>query len=274
MNEKIKFIRYPGGKQRILNYIMPYLPTNNLIKGHFVEPFVGGGAVFFALNPEKAILADINEELIDLYNGIRNHPKRVWDIYKNFPNSKESYYEIRKSEVKKKTLSFRAARILYLNRTCFKGMWRHNANGVFNVGYGGQDRRWVINEERLLEISKRLKNSSLKCSDFEEIIDSCNEGDLLFVDPPYRPGERELIHAHYMYGKFGYNEHERLAYALKRASERGVKWVMTTSSHPEIVSLFSGNLFYSLPKGTGKSPGILTNNSGEILICNYKEGTT
>lgn len=272
--EKIKFIRYPGGKQRMVEYIIPYLPPQKSIKGTFVEPFVGGGALFFALNPKKAILSDINKELIDLYRGIRRYPLKVWEIYKSFPETKKAYYEIRAAEVDKTNLAARAARILYLNRTCFKGMWRHNMNGEFNVGYGGQDRRWVISEETLLEVSKRLKHASMKCTDFEKVIDSCMVGDLLFVDPPYRPGEHEMVHAHYMFGKFTYPEHQRLAATLKRASKRGVKWVMTTTSHPKISSLFSDNLIVPLPKGTGKSPGMLTNNSGEVLICNYVEGSS
>ena len=110
---------------------------------------------------------------------------------------------------------------------------------------------------------------SLKCSDFEEVIDKCTEDDLMFVDPPYRPGEREMVHAHYTQGKFNYLDHQRLAKALERATERGVKWAMTTSSHPDILSLFSKNQIIPLPRGTGKRPGLLTNNSCEVLICNY-----
>ena len=268
--EKIRFIRYPGGKQRILKHILPYLPFVNFNK-KFVEPFVGGGALFFAYNPKKALLADINKELIDLYRGIRRYPQKVWEIYKSFPATKKAYYEIRSIKFSKRDLAFKAARILYLNRTCFKGMWRHNAKGEFNIGYGGQDRRWVIGEEMLIEISRRLKHTSLKCCDFEDVIDSCQKDDLIFIDPPYRPGEREMVHAHYSYGKFCYSDHERLAIVLKRASERGVKWVMTNSSHPDILSLFSENRVIQLPIGTGKKPGVLTNHSGEVLIMNYIE---
>lgn len=270
MNQKIiKFIRYPGGKQRILDHIIPYLQSPKSNKNKFAEPFVGGGAVFFALNPKHALLADINEELIDLYRGIRLYPRKVWEIYKSFPTTKKAYYEIRAIKMDKITLAFKAARTLYLNRTCFKGMWRHNANGEFNIGYGGQDRRWVICEETLIEISKRLKSASLKCDDFEKVINVCMEDDLMFVDPPYRPGEREMVHAHYTYGKFSYHDHQRLAKALERATERGVKWAMTTSSHPDILSLFSENQIIPLPRGTGKRLGVLTNSSSEVLICNY-----
>jgi len=269
--EKIKFIRYPGGKQRILNCILPYLPSRELIKGKFVEPFVGSGAVFFSLEPKRALLSDLNEELIDLYRGVRHYPLKVWEIYKSFPKTRKAYYKIRAARVDKKDLAFKAARTLYLNRTCFKGMWRHNSNGDFNVGYGGQDRRLVICKETLIEVSNRLKGVSLKCCDFEKVIDTCMEEDFIFVDPPYKPGEREMLHDHYVYGKFRYSEYQRLAIALKRASNRGVKWAMIISSHPDILDLFSENHITPIPRGTGRKPGVLTNNPGEVLICNYKE---
>lgn len=271
-HKKLNFLRYPGGKQRILNDLIPHLPFPEAISGNFVEPFVGGGAVFFAFNPQKALLADINPELIGLYRGLRRHPVKVWKKFYEFPNTKQAYYDIRNSQVKGLDLATRAARTLYLNRTCFKGMWRHNSNGQFNVGYGGQDRRWVICKDTLTEVSKRLMCATLKRSDFERVIvDMCSEEDFLFLDPPYRPGEREMVHDHYVYGKFNYDDYKRLAKVLEQASRRGIQWAMTTSSHPDILSLFDGNRVIILPKGTGGSPGILTNNSGEVLICNYEE---
>ena len=265
----MKFIRYPGGKQRILKYIIPYLPPRESIKGDFVEPFVGSGAVFFAIDPRCAILSDLNKELIDLYRGIRRYPLRVWKIFESFPKTKESYYKIRNTKVNMKDLAFKAARTLYLNRTCFKGMWRHNSNGQFNIGYGGQDRRWVINKDTLLEVANRLKRVILKCNDFEEVIDGRHKGDFIFADPPYRPGKREMVHAHYIYNRFSYYDYQRLANTLKRASIRGVKWAMTISSHSDIMCLFRKNRIIVLPKGTGNSPGILTNDSEEILVLNY-----
>ena len=254
-----------------MNDLIPHLPSRDSISGKFIEPFVGGGAVFFAFNPQKALLADINSELIDLYRGLRRCPVKVWRKFRVFPATKEAYYDIRNSEVEGLDLASRAARTLYLNRTCFKGMWRHNSNGQFNVGYGGQDRRWVICKDTLTEASKRLKCATLKKGDFEKIINMCSEEDFIFLDPPYRPGEREMVHDHYVYGKFNYDDHKRLANVLEQASRRGVQWAMTTSSHPDTLSLFDGNRVIMLPRGTGRSPGILTNNSGEVLICNYKE---
>ncbi|MEW6125701.1 MAG: Dam family site-specific DNA-(adenine-N6)-methyltransferase [Acidobacteriota bacterium] len=269
MSQIAHLIRYPGGKRRLLSFLIPHIPTAEQITGKYVEPFVGGGALFFYLNPSQALLSDINSDLIDIYCGVRYAPHIVWKLYHSFGNNKNSYHKIRdKSEAS--SLPERAARMLYLNRTCFKGMWRHNTNGEFNVGYGGQDRRWVITEETLLLTSKALKGIQLKCADFETVIDNCETGDFLFLDPPYRPGDKEQIHAHYVGQQFSFADHQRLASTLIRAKKRGLHWALTTSSHPEITNLFKGYKIHSIPKGTGRRPGILSNNSGEVLITSYK----
>lgn len=264
-------IRYPGGKQRLLNYILPLLPSRNQIEGDYVEPFVGSGAVFFGLNPRKAHLSDINPRLIDLYRGILYYPKKIWKIYENFPSTRKAYYEIRDSEAQKDDPAYGAARTLYLNRTCFKGMWRHNKRGKFNVGYGGQDRRWVISQESLEEVSRRLKNASLECCDFETTIDSCDKGDFIFADPPYRPGERELTYSHFAHGRFDFSDHCRLARALKRAAKREVEWALTISSHPDLIALYSDYPSDVLLMGTGANPGALTDSPREALIYNREE---
>jgi DNA adenine methylase len=268
--EKLHFIRYPGGKQRITSQIVPHLPKSKSIKGKFVEPFLGSGAVFFLLEPQFAVLSDINAELIKLYRGIRHHPFEVWNIFKKFGSTKEAYYKIRDNEQNFENIAFKAARTLYLNRTCFKGMWRHNAQGQFNVGYGGQARRWVIDQDSLLEVSDRLQNANLLCSDFQPVIESCGPDDFIFVDPPYRPGERELIQSHYVYNRFGFAEHERLAKVLYEASTKSIRWALTISSHPDILHLYRDNRFIALSRGTGKYPGVLTDNPEEVLICNYQ----
>lgn len=269
--KKAPFLRYPGGKGRMLDFLIPRLASVNISANRLVEPFAGGSAVFFAMSPKRALLSDINPELIDLYRGIRRYPVEVWNIFRGFRPTKSAYYRIRDWKHNELDLPARAARTLYLNRTCFKGMWRHNSSGEFNVGYGGQDRRWVISKETLVRVSKDLWRVSLKYSDFEEVIDACEEDDFIFVDPPYRPGEREMIHDHYRYGKFSFDDHKRLAATLKRASAKGIRWAMTTSAHPDIVYLFHRYYIVAIPRGTGKKIGALTKDSGEVLILNYEE---
>ncbi len=123
------FLRYPGGKTKLLMYLSGYLPDVGSIEGRYFEPFVGGGSVFLHLKPQKATISDINQELIDLYRGVKNNPNKVWIEFSSFPPGKEAYYKIRSTSCQNKPQYFKAARTLYLNRTCFKGMWRHNPEG-------------------------------------------------------------------------------------------------------------------------------------------------
>lgn len=268
MKANQNLIRYPGGKRRLLTFLQNYLPSIDAIDGEYIEPFVGSGAVFFYIQPKRAILSDVNPELIDLYRAIRYAPRKVWATYCRFGNTKSDYHYIR-DKYEPKTLIERAARTLYLNRTCFKGMWRHNRDGRFNVGYGGQERRWVITEDHLVFCAALLRGVSLKCQDFQPVIDQTQRGDFIFLDPPYRPGHKECSNSHYVWQQFKYHDYERLAASLQQAKSRCVKWAMTISSHEDILRLLKGNYALTIPRGTGKMPGILTSDSGEVLVTSY-----
>ncbi len=267
---RLSFLRYPGGKSRIAGFLVEQLTSTKTAGRRLVEPFVGSGSFFFAANPQAALLADINPELIDLYRGIRRDPEAVWRRFRGFPSNKRAYYKIRSWASAELDAPTRSARTLYLNRTCFKGMWRHNAQGHFNIGYGGQDRRWVIHQRDLIQVSKRLRRAVVHQADFEDTIDQSSCGDFVFVDPPYRPGAREMIHDHYRFGKFSFLEHKRLAATLRRASKRGVPWALTTSSHPDILALFARHSIEQIPKCVGGKIGQLARRSGEVLIRNWR----
>lgn len=262
-------IRYPGGKQRFVTRIASHMPQPDQIEGRFVEPFLGGGAVFFALQPKPSILNDKNPELIDLYRGIRYDPVEVWRRFSSYPSHKKAYYQVRQQSPKAWGVIAKAARTLFLNRTCFKGMWRQNSSGMFNVGYGGQSRRWAISEDDLIAVAKALRGTTLCCTDFESIVDDTIPGDFLFVDPPYHPGRRESRVEHYMFSQFTFDSHKRLAVALRRASKRGVRWSMTTSSHPDILAFHKKTRIVPFKAGVGNSPGKITSKTGEVLILNY-----
>ena len=204
----------------------------------YIEPFVGGGSTFFFVHPSVATLSDINHELIDLYLGVRQDPNAVWVAYKSFPSTRRGYYEARSLDPQTLPLVARAARLLFLNRTCFKGMWRHNLSGDFNVGYGGQSRRWAITAQDLLDVAERLERADLLCSDFEVVIDGANESDLIFVDPPYRRGYREQLHEHYTGERFTFEDQARLAASLGRAAGRGAQWTVANSSHNDLLRLY------------------------------------
>ncbi len=253
----MNFLRYPGGKSKLLSYLVNYLPNSKDFSGKYIEPFVGGGSIFLFLQPKSALISDLNKELIDLYRGIRAYPHKVWETFKLFPIGKTAYYKIRDNNYKDEKLYYRAARTLYLNRTCFKGMWRHSPNGNFNVGYGGEERRWVVTHDNIIELSKRFRNAVILHSDFESILEQCSNGDFIYLDPPYKPGEKEMKHAHYI---------EKLK---EISSKKNIRWLMTNSANPEICELYNDFKIVKIPKGTSNVVGVMTNNSKEVIISNY-----
>ncbi|MBD0285426.1 MAG: Dam family site-specific DNA-(adenine-N6)-methyltransferase [Bacteroidota bacterium] len=266
----MRFLRYPGGKSKLLSFLINYLPNNRQIKGTYIEPFIGGGSVFFHIQPNSALISDLNTELITLYKGIKLYPYKVWETFESFPSGKVAYYQVRDKNINSKPLYYKAARTLYLNRTCFKGMWRHNNKGDFNVGYGGEERRWVITNQSIIELSKIFRKADILNSDFENVISNASKNDFIFLDPPYKPGEKHLNELHYCNGRFLFEEQVRLAETLKSLPKvKRIHWAMTNSSHKDILKLYKRFKIIKIPFGTSDKPGIQTKNSGEVLITNY-----
>jgi DNA adenine methylase len=149
-------------------------------------------------------------------------------------------------------------------------MWRHNPSGNFNVGYGGEARRWVITHNSIVELSRSLKKAVITHSDFEPILEQCSDGDFIFLDPPYKPGEKEMSEAHYINGKFCFEDQIRLSKKLKEISrKRKLGWLMTNSSNPEICELYRDFTITKVPIGTSSVIGVSTNNSKEVVISNF-----
>ena len=266
----MKFLRYPGSKSRFLNFLVKHLPDNTQIRGNYIEPFIGGGSVFLHIKPCQAIISDLNSELINLYRGIKLYPHKVWQNFELFPAGKKSYYKVRDEKLDTSKLHFKAARTLYLNRTCFKGMWRHNASGRFNVGYGGEDRRWVITHKNIIELSQIFRTAEILNEDFGNVVAASSKNDFIFLDPPYKPGEKNLIESHYSNGRFDFDEQKRLSEVLKCLPKtKQIRWAMTNSSHKDILKLYKGYNIIKIPIGTGSMPGIQQRNSREVLITNY-----
>jgi DNA adenine methylase len=266
----MRFLRYPGGKTKLLSYLVNHLPKSEDIEGTYIEPFVGGGSVFFLINSNNALISDLNPELITLYKGIKLYPHKVWETFVSFPEGKTAYYNIRNNTPEGKPLYYKAARTLFLNRTCFKGMWRHNRQGEFNVGYGGEERRWAITHENIVELSHILRKAEILNYDFEDVILNVSKNDFIFLDPPYKPGEKDLHELHYCNGKFLFEEQERIADTLKRLPRsKKIRWAMTNSSHKDILKLYEGFNIKKIPIGTSDKLGIQTKKSKEVLITNY-----
>lgn len=208
----------------------------------YIEPFVGSGALFFDIQPESALLADLNGEIINLYSVIRDKPKelavKMWQHHRN--HDKEYYYKMR-SMVCKTDLT-KAARTLYLNRTCWNGLFRVNLSGEFNVPKGTKD-KVVVETDNFPLLSSVLKDVDLKCQDFEVSIDSAVSGDFLFIDPPYTVAHNNNGFVKYNQNLFSWDDQIRLRNAVLKAVHRGVYVVCTNANHQSVKDLYTDDAF-------------------------------
>ena len=185
------FVKWVGGKRQLLTQfkLMNLYPPEKFDPktGRYFEPFVGGGAVFFDLLPKKAFLSDLNNELVITYNVIKNNVESLIKSLKTHQNTKEYFLNIRSQEVSKLSDIEIASRFIYLNRTCFNGLYRVNSKGGFNVPFAGNKNPLICDELNLRKISKALKNVDIKKQDYKEVLRKAKKGDFVYFDPPYYP---------------------------------------------------------------------------------------
>jgi len=229
------FLKWAGGKTWFVTNEGNRLPHNY---NRYIEPFLGGASVFFYLNPQEAILSDVNEELINTYISVKDNFQLVYNNLKKHgkQNSQEYYYKIR--DLRPRTLPSAAARMIYLNKTCFNGIYRTNGNGEFNVPYG-TDKQITFDRKELWDASQALQNATLHCQSFEETINLAQENDFLFCDPPYVVPNETSRFTLYGLDSFTWNDQLRLADLLHAALDRGVKIVLTNIEHPDVRALYN-----------------------------------
>ncbi|HQZ14356.1 MAG TPA: Dam family site-specific DNA-(adenine-N6)-methyltransferase [Acidimicrobiia bacterium] len=237
-NQKIRIsplIKWPGGKREILNKILPFLPA---ISNRYFEPFLGGGALFFAIQPERSVLSDLNEELINLYVQVRDYPEELISIMSSFENSEKAYYKIRSSKFR--TPLKRAARLLYLTTLSFNGIHRVNLSGEFNVPYGRKTHLLACDEEKIRSISQALSSTELKVSDFETATRNATSGDLIYFDPPYTVAHSHNGFLKYNEKIFSWSDQIRLAGHAYELYQRGCHVVVSNADHPSVRKLYRG----------------------------------
>lgn len=235
----VPFLKWPGGKRWLAADHRGIFPTKFK---RYVEPFLGSASVFFALKPERALLSDANEELITTYRAIRWRPKAVVDALNRHAarHCDTYYYEARSTQPE--GLIERAARLIYLNRTCFNGIYRVNLDGVFNVPRGTKN-TVVLPTDDFQALGRMLRGVQLENKDFEEIIDQAVEGDFVFADPPYTVRHNTNGFIKYNEKLFSWSDQERLAAALARARRRGARIVATNANHASIRELYASHRF-------------------------------
>jgi DNA adenine methylase len=230
------FLKWAGGKRWFAERYLHLAPTSYL---RFVEPFLGSGAIFFALSPTTAVLSDLNEELIRTYQAVCDSPKEVHTALEihHAQHSEEHYYQVRSS--KPGDDIERAARMIYLNRTCWNGLYRVNKRNEFNVPIGTKTNVLLPTDDFELT-SRQLKAATITCIDFEVILDEASSGDFVFVDPPYTVKHNLNGFLKYNDRIFSWSDQVRLRDAVARAAQRGAMVLVTNANHESVRELYRG----------------------------------
>lgn len=230
----LPFLKWAGGKRWLVDYLRDVVPRKF---DRYVEPFLGGGAVFFSLNPTKALLSDLNAQLIDTYRAIHDDWRKVEEelAHHQARHNSEYYYEERSR--KRRGLHSKAAQFIYLNRTCWNGLYRVNLSGEFNVPIGTKN-TVLMDTDDFEEVAARLERATLLCGDFETVLSKCGEGDFVFVDPPYTVKHNINGFVKYNETLFSWEDQIRLRNAVVSAKSRGAQVLVTNADHPTVRALY------------------------------------
>lgn len=263
------FIKWAGGKSQLLPTISKYLPKKEQI-GRYFEPFLGGAALFFHLQHPNSFLSDSNAELVELYKVVQENVEELIRALKVHKNEHDYFYKIRSQFPSDLSPIQRAARFMYLNKTCFNGLYRVNSNGQFNVPFGKYKNPLISNPEGLRAASLALKNTKILNHSFESILSRAKTTDFIYFDPPYDPLTKTSSFTSYTVDKFGEEEQTRLANVYKELTDRGCMAMLSNSDTPLIRELYkdfdikeiqASRAINSNPNGRGKIT--------ELLIINY-----
>lgn len=230
----LPFLKWAGGKR----WLMPLATElRGSGSGLYIEPFLGSGAMFFGLHPARALLSDCNVELIETYKAIADDWQAVHAHLRRHDrlHSKAHYYSVR--DQRPRNAATRAARFIYLNRTCWNGLYRVNRQGVFNTPIGTKTRA-ILATDDFEAVANLLRRAHLVAGDFETQIDAANEGDLIFADPPYTVRHQYNGFVKYNEQLFSWADQERLCAALARAKDRGANVICTNADHWSIRELY------------------------------------
>ena len=246
------FLKWAGGKTQLLRHLLAEAPQRIAT---YYEPFVGGGALFFALQEEgrfdRAVLSDSNEELINAYIQVRDHVDDLiaaLEVHQRKYRARRGerrpgyYYAIRD---KRPTCSIgSAARMVFLNKTCFNGLYRVNAKGEFNVPHGRYENPTICDGDGLRAASAALQGAELRVADFDDAVGSAGPGDFAYFDPPYVPVSETAHFTAYTASEFGVDEQARLAATAEAVRARGACALLSNSGHPDVARLYEGGGFH------------------------------
>ena len=229
-------LKWAGGKSQMLDSLLSHVPKDY---GKYIEPFFGGGALFFALQPKNAVIADSNPELVNLYIQVRDNVDAVIGILKGYRNEQGQFLEVRSQDWSSLPPVEAAARTLYLNKTCFNGLYRVNRKGRFNTPFGHYKNPKICDAEALRNASRALTNAMIICGDYADVLARYAEpNDFVFLDPPYIPVSEYSDFKRYTKEQFGIADHSRLAVEYARLHSLGCHLLLTNSNHPLVHELY------------------------------------
>lgn len=269
------FTKWTGGKRQLLGELRSYMPETY---GRYFEPFVGGGALFFDLAPEQAVINDFNEELINAYRQIKNNPAELINLLIKHKenNSKDYYLALRSADrdgrISRMTGVERAARILYMLRVDFNGLYRVNSKNQFNVPYGRYKNPKIVDVDLLYQISEYLNENDIEIlqTDFAEAVKDAQTGDFVYFDPPYIPLNETSSFTSYTHEGFSYEEQIRLRNTFKELTERGVYAMLSNSSSPLVEELYKDfNIYFVEAQRTNGAKSSSRGKISEIIVTNY-----
>lgn len=229
------FLRWAGGKSWLVKHLDTIIGNN--VFNHYHEPFLGGGAIFFSLEHNfRSYLSDANEDLINTYTAVRDHPNEVIQFFNEFSNTEAEYYRIRRQHYSSEVQ--RAAQFIYLNQTSYNGLYRVNKKGIYNVPYGFRTTLEYA-PNRILNASKALKNTNIKHGDFEINKYLVKSGDLVFLDPPYTVSHNNNGFIKYNRNLFSLQDQKRLSRYIDYIKNKGAYYILTNAAHVAIREIFS-----------------------------------
>jgi DNA adenine methylase len=237
------FLKWVGGKRQIMSSIVSLLPEN-IRSFRYVEPFIGGGAVLFHLQPEKAIINDFNAELVNVYKIIKNRLEELITDLNKHKNDAAYFYELRaldrKPEFKKLSAVQRASRVIYLNKTCFNGLYRVNSSGEFNAPFGRYRNPNIVNEPTLKAVNKYLNANDIQIfnKDYQAILSTLDKRSFVYIDPPYHPISENPNFTGYIQGGWDSNDQLRLKQTCDELTKKGIKFLQSNSSSSLIKHLY------------------------------------
>jgi DNA adenine methylase len=269
------FLKWAGGKLQLIEQFENLFPHNFR---NYYEPFIGSGAVFFyvksKLKPNKVILSDTNEELINCFVAVRDKPSELVEVLLNHrkKHSKEYYYAVRSIESSRLDSLARAARLIYLNKTCFNGLYRVNSKGQFNVPFGDYENPSIFDRNTLFQASQLLQGVYLQVMTFEKVLDFAGKADFVYFDPPYIPLSKTSSFTRYSKSNFSMKEQKQLSEVFGILDSRGCFVMLSNSDHAltrELYRHYEKNTVIVRAKRMINSVGSRRGAINEVVVTNY-----